>query len=344
MLSHRNLIETARNAIEREGLRAAEEVWRICPWRGSATTCSPSASRWWRASPPTARRARPRCCADLQGDRPDLLLRAAPHLGEHPHLGHDPGRGRRVAQARAWSASSSTLARRVERRRLAHRSPALLDRLLYPLGRLLVYGPLRDNLACGRSAWPTPRARRSGPELFEFYRSLGVNVKQLYGMTESSALICIQQDGDVKLDTVGTPLPGVEVRISRAGEVLYRSPGVFQGYYKNPEATRRDARRRLGPLGRRGLPRQGRPPQDHRPGPRRGPARGRHAVRAQVPREQAQVLALRQGGGVRRARAGRSCAALDQHRPRPRSAAGRSGANSPTRATPISPRSPRSTS
>src|SRR6266852_8331032 len=76
-----------------------------------------------------------------------------------------------------------------------------------------------------------------GPELFEFYRALGVNVKQLYGMTESSALVCIQQDGDVKLDTVGTPVPGVEVRISEAGEVLYRSPGVFQGYYKNPEAT-----------------------------------------------------------------------------------------------------------
>jgi long-chain acyl-CoA synthetase len=76
-----------------------------------------------------------------------------------------------------------------------------------------------------------------GPELFEFYRSLGINVKQLYGMTESSALICIQADGDVKLDTVGPPLPGVEVRVSPSGEVLYRSPGVFQGYYKNPQAT-----------------------------------------------------------------------------------------------------------
>src|SRR5262249_23147019 len=77
-----------------------------------------------------------------------------------------------------------------------------------------------------------------GPELFEFYRSLGINVKQLYGMTESSALVCIQEDGDVRLDTVGTPLGGVELRIGPTGEVLYRSPGVFQGYYKNPEATR----------------------------------------------------------------------------------------------------------
>jgi len=77
-----------------------------------------------------------------------------------------------------------------------------------------------------------------GPELFEFYRSLGINVKQLYGMTESSALICIQQDSDVKLDTVGPPLPGVEVRITESGEVIVRSPGVFQGYLKDPEATR----------------------------------------------------------------------------------------------------------
>ena len=63
-------------------------------------------------------------------------------------------------------------------------------------------------------------------------------MKQLYGMTESSALICIQKDGDVKLDTVGTPLPGVEIRIAPdTGEVLFRSPGVFRGYYKNPDAT-----------------------------------------------------------------------------------------------------------
>src|SRR6266404_4247961 len=130
------------------------------------------------------------------------------------------------------------LARRVERCRLGHRPVALRDRLLYPLGRLLVYGPLRDNLGMSRIRVAYTAGEAIGPELFEFYRSLGVNVKQLYGMTESSALICIQQDGDVKLDTVGPPLPGVEVRVSPSGEVLYRSPGVFQGYYKNPEATR----------------------------------------------------------------------------------------------------------
>jgi long-chain acyl-CoA synthetase len=130
------------------------------------------------------------------------------------------------------------LARRVERCRLGHRPVGLGDRLLYPLGHLLVYGPLRDNLGMSRIRVAYTAGEAIGPELFEFYRSLGINVKQLYGMTESSALICIQQDGDVKLDTVGPPLPGVEVRVSPGGEVLYRSPGVFQGYYKNPGATR----------------------------------------------------------------------------------------------------------
>jgi long-chain acyl-CoA synthetase len=77
-----------------------------------------------------------------------------------------------------------------------------------------------------------------GPEIFVFFRALGINVKQLYGMTESSALIAIHRDDDVRADTVGTPLPGVETRISESGEVLFRSPGVFQGYYKNADATR----------------------------------------------------------------------------------------------------------
>ena len=130
------------------------------------------------------------------------------------------------------------VARRVERRRLAHEPVPLGDRVLYQIGRALVYGPLRDNLGMRRIRVAYTAGEAIGPELFEFYRSLGINVKQLYGMTESSALVCIQQDGDVKLDTVGTPLPGVELRISDSGEVMYRSPGVFAGYYKDPEATR----------------------------------------------------------------------------------------------------------
>jgi long-chain acyl-CoA synthetase len=76
-----------------------------------------------------------------------------------------------------------------------------------------------------------------GPDTFLFFRSLGVNIKQLYGTTEASVFLCLQSDGEVKPDAVGTPLDGVEIRVADGGEVLYRSPGVFAGYYKNRQAT-----------------------------------------------------------------------------------------------------------
>src|SRR5438105_6832411 len=76
-----------------------------------------------------------------------------------------------------------------------------------------------------------------GPDLFVFYRSLGINLKQLYGMTESSVFLCIQKNGDVRPDTVGRPIEDVEIRISEDGEVLFKSPGAFHSYYKNSQAT-----------------------------------------------------------------------------------------------------------
>src|SRR5713101_5649015 len=107
-----------------------------------------------------------------------------------------------------------------------------------PLGRLLVYAPLRDNLGMRRVRIAYTAGEAIGPEIFVFFRALGINLKQLYGMTEASVFVAVQKDGDVRLDTVGTPMPQVEIRISEQGEVLFRGPGVFQGYFKNPEATR----------------------------------------------------------------------------------------------------------
>jgi long-chain acyl-CoA synthetase len=123
--------------------------------------------------------------------------------------------------------------------------PALLDgkpvgwrdRALYWLGNLLVYGPLKNALGITRVRVAYTAGEAIGPDLFLFYRSLGINLKQLYGMTESSAFLCIQKDGAVKPDTVGAPIPGVELRIAENGEVLFRSAGAFQAYYKNPAAT-----------------------------------------------------------------------------------------------------------
>jgi len=130
------------------------------------------------------------------------------------------------------------LAQDIERKRLSRQAVPLWQRLLYPLGSILVYGPLKDNLGFSRVRRAYTAGEAIGPEIFLFFRGLGVNVKQLYGMTEASVFVTIQRDGDVRLDTVGTPITDVEIRISGEGEVLFRSPGVFQGYAKNPEATR----------------------------------------------------------------------------------------------------------
>ena len=113
----------------------------------------------------------------------------------------------------------------------------LRDRILYSLGALLVYGPLKNTLGFSRIRVAYTAGEAIGPDIFDFYRALGVNVKQLYGQTESTVYVTMQPDGQIKSDTVGTPAPGVELKINDDGEVLYRSPGVFHEYYKNPEAT-----------------------------------------------------------------------------------------------------------
>jgi long-chain acyl-CoA synthetase len=113
----------------------------------------------------------------------------------------------------------------------------MLDRVKYALGNLLVYGPLRNVLGMSRIRVGYTAGEAIGPDLFAFYRSIGINLKQLYGSTEVCVFVCIQPNGQVKSDTVGPPAPGVEVKISDAGEVLIKTPGMFAGYYKRPEAT-----------------------------------------------------------------------------------------------------------
>ena len=111
------------------------------------------------------------------------------------------------------------------------------DRLLYGLGDLLVYAPLRNRMGFSRTRVAYTAGEAIGPELFRFYRSLGVNLKQLYGQTEASVYITLQPDGEVYADTVGKPGPDVQIKIADSGEVLFKSPGVFLKYYKNDAAT-----------------------------------------------------------------------------------------------------------
>lgn len=112
-----------------------------------------------------------------------------------------------------------------------------LDRVMYALGNLFVYGPLRNRMGMTRVKVGYTAGEAIGPEIFSFYRSLGINLKQLYGQTEACVYVTAQPDGEIYADTVGKPSIDVELNIDDNGEVLYRSPGVFMGYFKNDEAT-----------------------------------------------------------------------------------------------------------
>ena len=237
MLTHRNMIVMGGNAIEREGLRDDEEVLAYLPmaWVGDHIfSYAQSILAGFTVNCPESAAT---VLHDLKEIGPTYFF-APPRIWENLLTNvmirvEDAARPKR-----ALVHSFLGMAQAMERARLQGRAPKAWHRALHPLGQALVYGPLRDNLGMRRIRVAYTAGEAIGPEIFVFFRSLGINVKQLYGMTESSALVAIQKDGDVRLDTVGTPLPGVEVRISEQGEVLYRSPGVFVGYFKNPEATR----------------------------------------------------------------------------------------------------------
>ncbi len=113
----------------------------------------------------------------------------------------------------------------------------LWDRLLYAMGNVLVYGPLRNTLGFSRVRIAYTAGEAIGPDLFTFYRSIGINLKQLYGSTETAVFVCQQPDHEARADTVGVPCIGVEIKVADNGEILVKSPGLLKEYYKNPAAT-----------------------------------------------------------------------------------------------------------
>jgi long-chain acyl-CoA synthetase len=129
------------------------------------------------------------------------------------------------------------VARRVGSDILDRKPVGLLDRLSYALGNLFVYGPLKNVLGLSRVRVAYTAGAAIGPDLFRFYRSIGVNLKQLYGATETCAYVCLQPNGNIKFDSVGLPAPGVEVKLADNGEVLVKSAAMLKEYYKRPDAT-----------------------------------------------------------------------------------------------------------
>jgi long-chain acyl-CoA synthetase len=112
-----------------------------------------------------------------------------------------------------------------------------MDRLKYRLGDLCIYGPLRNTLGLSRVRVAYTAGEAIGPDLFTFYRSIGINLKQLYGSTETAVFVCLQPDHEARADTVGVPCDGVEIRLAESGEIMIKSPGLLKEYYKNPKAT-----------------------------------------------------------------------------------------------------------
>jgi long-chain acyl-CoA synthetase len=129
------------------------------------------------------------------------------------------------------------LARRVGPDRMDGKPISALDNALYALGNVLVYGPLRNNLGMSRVRVAYTAGEAIGPDLFSFYRSIGINLKQLYGSTETAVFVCLQPDNQARADTVGVPCAGVEIKVAANGEILVKSPGLLKEYYKNPAAT-----------------------------------------------------------------------------------------------------------
>jgi long-chain acyl-CoA synthetase len=236
VLSNRNVIETSKSSSAFDDLRRSDEILAYLPmawvgdfifsvgqamWTGFCTNCPESADTMQtdlREIGPTYYFAPPRV---FETQLTNVMIRM-----------EDAGRFKKwlfdVFMAHA---------RKVGPDLLDGHPVGQWDRFKYKLGEFFIYGPLKNTLGLSRVRVGYTAGEAIGPEIFDFYRSLGINLKQLYGQTEATVFITAQPDGEVRSDTVGVRCPGVELKISDTGEVFYRSPGVFVEYFKNPEST-----------------------------------------------------------------------------------------------------------
>jgi long-chain acyl-CoA synthetase len=237
MLSHANLLTAARGFVAAEDIRPTDDILSYLPmaWIGESLfslvltllvgfTCNCP------ERPETVQR-------DLRELGPTVAL-APPRVWENM-----------LTQLRVRATDASALKRRsfeffralAERAEAARGAGARLSpimRLGLALGDVVVYGPVRDQLGLRRTRWAYTGGAPLGADTFRFFRAFGINLKQVWGSTELSGLASLQRDDEASPDSVGIPIPGTEIRVDENGEVLVRSAAVFQGYYRQPEATR----------------------------------------------------------------------------------------------------------
>ena len=236
VLSNRNVIETSKNSSIFDDLKASDEVLAYLPmaWVGDYTFSMGQAL--WTGFCVNCPESPETMMTDLREIGPTYYF-APPRVFEN-QLTDVMIRMEDASKVKRWMFKKAMAhAKTVGPALLSGLSVGLMDRIKYLLGDIFIYGPLKNTLGFSRIRVGYTAGEAIGPELFDFYRSIGINLKQLYGQTEATVFITLQPDGEVRADTVGVPAPGVEVRIADDGEIHYRSPGVFVEYYNNPEST-----------------------------------------------------------------------------------------------------------
>jgi len=237
MLSHRNMIATAESFLEVNDVKRGDNWLSYLPmaWVGDAAfTLSIALVARLTANcpenPETVQR-------DLRELGPDAIL-APPRIWENMLT---------IMQVKAGDASPlkrrvfehfRALAERCELKKTDGKPLTLGERLGLAAGEFFIYGPVRDQLGLRKARWCYTGGAPLGPDTYRFFRSFGINLKQVYGATEASALIACQADAEANPNTVGRPIPSIEVKIDDRGEVLLRGPNVFKGYFKQEDVTR----------------------------------------------------------------------------------------------------------
>ena len=236
VLSNRNIIVTSQNSSEFDHLKRGDEVLAYLPMAWVGDFIFSIGQAYWTGFCVNCPESPETMMLDLREIGPSYYF-APPRIFEN-----------QLTQVMIRMEDASATKKRMFDYFMAHArkvGPALLDgkpvglwdRMKYALGEFCVYGPLKNTLGFSKVRVGYTAGEAIGPEIFDFYRSLGINLKQLYGQTEAGVFIAQQPDGEVRSDTVGVPSTGVEIRIADNGEIFYRSPGVFVEYYKNPEST-----------------------------------------------------------------------------------------------------------
>ncbi|WP_369768275.1 MULTISPECIES: AMP-binding protein [Falsihalocynthiibacter] len=236
VLSNRNIIETSKASSQFDNLNVDDEVLAYLPMAWVGDFIFSIGQAFWTGFCVNCPESPDTMMTDLREIGPTYYF-APPRVFE-TQLTSVMIRMEDAGKFKQWLFHKCMgLAKRVGPAILDGKEVSSIDRLKYKLGEVLIYGPLKNTLGFSRVRVGYTAGEAIGPEIFEFYRSLGINLKQLYGQTEASVFITQQPDGEVRNDTVGVPSPGVEIRIADTGEVFYRSPGVFVEYLKNPEST-----------------------------------------------------------------------------------------------------------